>query len=140
MVRAASTGLSIAGAVLSGIMIPIDKAQLRHTGVIDEVERLAEGLEIGSWPTLHSLGFHVVFLEKYAGFKTVECNVLAVGEKVIKTLLTKMQLDPLRYEEGSGNSLVLYKSQEMPNRFYYERVFQIWERRRINFVRIPYQI
>ena len=145
MVRAASTDLNVAGAVLSGIMIPIDKAQIkaaavRNTGVIDEVERLAEGLEIGSWSTLHSLGFHVVFLEKYTGFKTVECNVLAVGEEAIETHLAIMQLDPLRYEEGSDNSLVLYKSQEMPNRFYYERVFQVWERRKINFVRIPYQI
>ena len=124
MIRAASAGLNIAGAVLSGIMIPIDMAKFITAaikdmpGVVDAIDILAEGLEIASWPTLHSLGFHIVFLEKYTGLKTVECNVLAVGEEAIETHLTIMQLDPLRYEEGSGNSLVLYKSQEMPNRFY----------------------
>ena len=150
MIRAASAGLNIAGAVLSGIMIPIDMAQFiisainiykrDRSGVVDEVDRLAEGLEIASWPILQSLGFHVVFLEKYTGFKTVECTVLAVGKEAIETHLKKMQLDPLRYEEGSPNSLVLYKSQEMPVRFFYERVFQVWERRKINFVRIPCQV
>ena len=112
-------------------MIPIDLAQFIISalniykrdkyGVVDEVDRLAEGLEIALWPTLQSLGFHIVFLEKYTGFKTVECTVIAVKNEAIQT----MQLDPLRYEEGSRNSLVLYKSQEMPSSFYYERVFQI---------------
>ena len=146
VVRAASPALNIAGAVVSGIMIPIDLAQFIISalniykrdkyGVVDEVDRLAEGLEIALWPTLQFLGFHIVFLEKYTGFKTVECTVIAVKNEAIQT----MQLDPLRYEEGSRNSLVLYKSQEMPSSFYYERVFQIWERRKINFVRIPCQV
>ena len=71
MIRAASAGLNIAGAILSGIMIPIDMAQFlvaavslykrNKSGVVDEVDRLVEGLEIASWLTLRSLGFHVVF-------------------------------------------------------------------------------
>ena len=150
MIRAASAGLNIAGAILSGIMIPIDMAQFliaavsiykrNKSGVVDEVDRLAEGLEIASWLTLRSLGFHVVFLEKYTEFETVECTVLAVKEEDIEIHLTMMQLDPSQYEEGSGNSLVLYKSQEMPNKFYYESMFQVWERRKIAFVRIPYRV
>ena len=150
MIRAASAGLNIAGTILSGIMIPIDMAQFliaavslykrNKSGVVDEVDRLAEGLEIASWLTLRSLGFHVVFLEKYTEFKTVECTVLAVKEEAIEIHLTMMQLNQSRHEEGSGNSLVLYKSHEMPNKFYYERVFQVWERKKITFVRIPYRV
>ena len=55
-------------------MIPIDMAHFliaavsiykrNKSGVVDKVNRLAEGLEIASWLTLISLGFHVVFLEK----------------------------------------------------------------------------
>ena len=117
MIRAASTWLNIAGAILSDIMIPIDIAQFiiaavsifknNKSGVVDEVDRLAEGLEISSWITLRSLGFHVVFLEKYTEFKTVECTVLAVKEEAIEIHLTEMQLNPSRYEENSRDGLAL---------------------------------
>ena len=150
--RAASAGLNIAGAVASGFMIPVDIAQFiasaysihkrNKSGVINEIERLAESMETASWSTLRSLGFHVVFLQKYTVVKTVACTVLAVTEETIDSDLNLMQQDPLGYEEtcyeeSSDKRLVLYESQEMPNRFYYERVFQIWERRKINFVRLP---
>ena len=137
-------------AILSGIMIPIDVDQFitaavsistrSKPGVADEVHRLAERLEISLWITLRSLGYHVVFLEKYTKFKTVKCTVLAVKEEAIETHLKLMQLHPLLYEENSRNGLVLYKSQEMPNRFFYERVFQVWNRRKITFFRIPYRL